>query len=87
MKMLILIKISKECVPSGLFNNMQCTSIGSDNGLAPTSRQSISWTYDGKFTDTWHASFGLNEFIDCFHCTVMLHVCVDQFTEHLINLF
>ena len=31
----------------------QCSSIGLDNGLAPTRRQAIIWTKDGKFTDEY----------------------------------
>ena len=39
--------------------NWQYPSIGSDNGLAPTRRQTITiWTNDGQFTD---ASLGLYE--------------------------
>ena len=38
-------------------NGMRCMSfyilIGSDNGLAPTRRQSIIWTNDGNITDTY----------------------------------
>ena len=33
--------------------NQQYTSIGSDNGLAPTRRQAIIWTNDGWFTDAY----------------------------------
>ena len=35
-------------------------AFGSDNGLAPTSRQVIIWTNDGYFTDM-HVSLGFNE--------------------------
>ena len=33
--------------------NWQYSSIGSDNGLAPTMRQTIIWANDGKFTDAY----------------------------------
>ena len=33
-----------------LFPKVKLTSIGSDNGLAPTRRQAIILTNDGKFT-------------------------------------
>ena len=36
-------------------------SIGSDNGLAPTRRQVIIWTNDGKFIDAYMHHLGLNE--------------------------
>ena len=39
---LILIKISLKFVPKGPIN--WYSSIGSDNGLAPTRRQAIIWT-------------------------------------------
>ena len=32
---------------------MRYSSIGLDNGLAPTRRQAIIWTKDGKFTDAY----------------------------------
>ena len=35
------------------FINQQYSSIGSNNGLAPTRRQAIIWTNDGKFTVTY----------------------------------
>ena len=40
------------------------SSIGSDNGLAPTRRLAIIWTHDGLVW--WHiyASLGLNELKD-----------------------
>ena len=41
---LISIKISLKFVPKGPINN---SSIGSDNGLAPTRWQAIIWTNDG----------------------------------------
>ena len=43
--------------------NLQYSSLGSDNGLAPSRRQAIIWTNDGFFTDTnmIYASLGLNE--------------------------
>ena len=50
----ILIKISLKFVPKIRIN--QYSSIGSDNGLAPTRWQAIIWTNDGQFTDS------LNEF-------------------------
>ena len=34
-------------------SNEQYSSIGSDNGLAPTKRQAIIWTNDGYFTDAY----------------------------------
>ena len=38
-----------------LFLRVQLTipSIGSDNGLVPTRRQAIIWTYDGYITDAY----------------------------------
>ena len=55
----ILIEISLKFVPKGSIDNI---STGSDNGLAPTRRQAIIWTNDGKLTDAYiYASFGLNE--------------------------
>ena len=39
------------------------SSIGSDNGLAPTRRQAIIWTNDDNFTDAYMPSLGLNELI------------------------
>ena len=47
----ILIEISLKLVPKGPINNTPGSSIGSDNGLAPTRRQAIIWTNDGKVTD------------------------------------
>ena len=38
-------------VPWSLFLSVEYSSIGSDNGLAPSRRQTIIWTSDGKFTD------------------------------------
>ena len=46
----IAIKISLKFVPKGPINN---SSIGSDNGLAPSRRQAIIWTNDGQFTDAY----------------------------------
>ena len=34
-------------------SNQQYSSIGSDNGLAPTRRQAIIGTNDGQITDTY----------------------------------
>ena len=34
-------------------SNLQCSSIGSDNGLAPARRQAIIWSNDGLFTDAY----------------------------------
>ena len=34
-------------------SNKQYSSIGSDNGLAPTKRQAIIWTNDGNSADTY----------------------------------
>ena len=53
--------ISLEFVPKCQINNynrsnhtnVQYNNISSDNGLAPTRRQAIIWTNDGKFTDTY----------------------------------
>ena len=36
-----------------LFLRVQYSIIGSDNGLAPSRRQDIIWTNDGKFTDDY----------------------------------
>ena len=47
----ISINISLKFVPEGRINNI--LHIGSDNGLAPTRRQAIIWTNDGKFTDAY----------------------------------
>ena len=41
-------------------SNQQYSSIGLDDGLAPSRRQAIIWTNDGYFTDAY-ISFGLNE--------------------------
>ena len=41
----IPIKISLKFVPKGQINKN--SSIGSDNGLAPSRRQAIIWTNDG----------------------------------------
>ena len=35
------------------FCRWQYSTIGSDNGLAPTRHQAIIWTNDGKFTDEY----------------------------------
>ena len=45
----ISINISVKFVPEDRINNIQA-SVGSDDGLAPTRRQAIIWTNDGKFT-------------------------------------
>ena len=45
------INISLKFVHKGLIK--QYPSIGSDNGLAPTRRQTIIWTNDGQFTDAY----------------------------------
>ena len=34
-------------------SNQQYSSIGSDNGLAPTRWQAIIWTNDDNFTDAY----------------------------------
>ena len=34
-------------------SNPQYSSIGLDNGLAPSRRQAIIWNNDGKFTDAY----------------------------------
>ena len=34
-------------------SNLNYSSIGSDNGLAPTRRQAIIWTNDDKLTDAY----------------------------------
>ena len=47
----ISIRISLKFVPYGPINNI--FSIGSDNGLAPTRRQTIIWTNDGLVTDAY----------------------------------
>ena len=44
--------------------NWQYTSIGSDNGLAPSRRQAIIWTSDGLFTDTY-IYVTLPQWVDC----------------------
>ena len=41
-------------------SNWQYSGIGSDNGLAPTRRQTIIWTNDGLSYRRIHALFGLN---------------------------
>ena len=58
----ILINISLRFVPSGPFKKY--SSIGSDNGLAPTRRQAIIWTNDGLGYRYIYASLGLNELRD-----------------------
>ena len=42
--------------------NLQYSSFGLGNGLAPFRRQAIIWTNDGLFTDA--QSIGLNELIN-----------------------
>ena len=44
-------------------SNQQYSSIGSDNGLAPVSRQSIIWNNNGLVYWRIYASPGLNELI------------------------
>ena len=53
----ISIKLSLKFVPKGPVNN-----IVSNNGLAPTRRQTIIWTNDGLRYRRIYASLGLNEF-------------------------
>ena len=36
-----------------ILSNQQYSITGSDNGLAPTRRQAIIWTNDGKLTDAY----------------------------------
>ena len=43
----IPIKISLKFAPKCPINNIQYSSIGSDNGLPPVKRQAIIWTNDG----------------------------------------
>ena len=38
-----------QIMPVNQGSNQQYYSIGSDNSLAPTSRQAIIWTYDDNF--------------------------------------
>ena len=47
------IQISLKSVPKVRINTIQYSSIGSDNGLAPTRQQAIIWTNDDKFTDAY----------------------------------
>ena len=47
----IFINISLKFVSKGPINNF--SSIGSDNGLAPTTQQAIIWTNDGYINDTY----------------------------------
>ena len=47
----VWISIEISLVPKGPINNK--SSIGSDNGLAPTRRQAIFWTNAGLFIDTY----------------------------------
>ena len=47
---LISIKISLKFVPKGQINNIPALV---QIGLAPTRRQAIVWTKDGKFTDAY----------------------------------
>ena len=46
----ISIRISLKFVPKG---PIKYSSIGSDNGLAPSRRQASIWTNDGQFTDAY----------------------------------
>ena len=39
--------------PCSKGSSQQYSSNGSDNGLAPTKRQTIIWSNDGKFTDAY----------------------------------
>ena len=64
----ISIKISLMFVPKVRINNIpekkkKNSSIGSDNGLAPTRGQAIIWTNDDKITNAY-ASLCLNELMD-----------------------
>ena len=45
-------------------SDQQYSSIGSDEDLAPGTRQAIIWTNDAKFTDIY-ASLGFKEFTVC----------------------
>ena len=45
------IKLSLKFVPKGRINKIP--ALVSDNGLAPTRRQAIIWTNDGKFIDAY----------------------------------
>ena len=45
-----------------LESNLQYVIIGSDNGLAPNSRQAIIWIKDGFVYWHMYASLSLNEF-------------------------
>ena len=44
----------------------QISSIGSDDGLAPNRRQTLTWTNDGMCFRRIYASLGLNELSDGF---------------------
>ena len=50
-----------------LGSNVQYTSIGLDNGLAPARRQAIIWTNDGLGFRRIYASLGLNELMGIFY--------------------
>ena len=53
-----------------LQSNWQYSNIGLDNGLAPTRRQAIIWTNDGRSYQRIYASLGLNELMRA--CTMWL---------------
>ena len=55
---LISITVSLKFVPKGPINN---SSIGSDNGLAPSRRNAIIWTHDGIVYRRIYASLDLHE--------------------------
>ena len=50
-KVWISIKILLTFVNQG--SDLQYSSLGSDDGLAPSRRQAIIWTNDGYFTDAY----------------------------------
>ena len=46
-------------------SNLQYSSNGSDNGLAPSRRQAIIWTNDGKFTDAYMRRSASMSYVHC----------------------
>ena len=59
-----------------LGSDWQYTSIGSDNGSAPNSRQAIIWTNNDLFHGRIYASLGLNELREIRKCTYILQYSI-----------
>ena len=54
-------------------SNLQYSSIGLDNGLAPTRWQAIIWTNDGKFTDAYMRHSASMTFKGRFHTHILIY--------------